>query len=63
MNNFIINVGVYVPFLKERAILTAEQIGKVNVDMGKTSCKVPYAPEYIKKAVQQEVKKRKTIRC
>ena len=43
----------------------AESIGKVDVDMGGTSCKVPFAPEYIDKVVKMGRlgKKRKQVRC
>ena len=40
------------------AIKTGEKVGPVSVDMGKTACKVPYAPDYIKK-----VQKRASARC
>ena len=49
MNGFVIAVGSYVPALADLAIQTAERIGKVTVDMGDTACKVPYAPDYIRK--------------
>lgn len=65
MNGFVIAVGCYVTSLSERARATAREIGKVEVDMGDTSCKVPFAPEYIDKVVKMGRlgKKRKTARC
>jgi hypothetical protein len=65
MNSFIIAVGSYVKELSDLAIETGAQIGRVTVDVGATSCKVPFAPEYIEKAKQRGSlgKKRKTIKC
>lgn len=65
MNGFVIALGSYVRELTEEALQAGEAIGKVTVDMGKTECKVPYAPDYIAKvAAKGRVgKKRKTARC
>jgi 3-methyladenine DNA glycosylase AlkD len=65
MNSFIIAVGIYIKSLNALAKKTAEKIGVVTVDMGNTACKVPFAPEYIKKAEKRGSigKKRKTARC
>ncbi len=65
MNGFVIAVGIYVRDLTGLAIETAERIGTVTVDMGDTSCKVPEAPAYIRKALERGSigKKRKTARC
>ena len=43
----------------------AEKIGQVTVEMGDTSCKVPYAPDYIQKVKSRGTvgKKRKTAKC
>jgi 3-methyladenine DNA glycosylase AlkD len=65
MNGFVISVGAYVTELSEDAKKVADYIGKVQVDVGNTACKVPLATEYIKKI---EVKnrvglKRKTCIC
>lgn len=49
MNNFVISAGIYNESLTKYCIDLSERIGKVTVFMGKTSCKVPFAPEYIKK--------------
>lgn len=50
MNNFIIAAGSYIKTLHNDSIEIAKEIGKVEVDMGGTSCKVPEAVEYITKA-------------
>jgi 3-methyladenine DNA glycosylase AlkD len=65
MNGFVIAVGTYVKPLTDLASKTAEKIGVVSVDVGNTSCKVPFAPDYIKKAAKRGAigKKRKTARC
>lgn len=65
MNGFVIAVGGYVAPLAKKAKAVAKSIGKVEVDMGKTACKVPLATEYIAKIEKsgRAGKKRKTIRC
>lgn len=65
MNNFVIAVGCYVAELTEEALNTAKEIGKVSVDMNGTACKVPFAPDYIAKAMKMGRigKKRKTAFC
>jgi 3-methyladenine DNA glycosylase AlkD len=65
MNGFVIGVGCYVAPLSELALKTAETFGKVECDMGDTSCKVPFAPDYIRKVKQRGAigKKRKTAKC
>ncbi len=63
MNGFLISVGGYVPELSEEAISIGKQLGKVKVDMGGTACKVPFAPDYIKKMQDKSVKKKKQARC
>jgi 3-methyladenine DNA glycosylase AlkD len=65
MNNFVISVGTYVQPLTQFAVQTAEKIGPVNVDVGNTSCQVPFAPEYIQRAEKRGAigKKRKTAKC
>ena len=65
MNGFVIAVGCYVAPLSEQAREIAEDIGKVEVDMGDTACKVPHAPAYIDKVVKagRLGKKRKSARC
>ena len=49
MNGFIIACGSFEPSLNPAAREVAIQIGKVEVEMGGTACKVPLATEYIKK--------------
>lgn len=65
MNAFVIAVGSCVKELTRAATETAERMGKVTVDMGGTACKVPYAPDYIKKVQQRGSlgKKRKSAKC
>ena len=65
MNGFVIAVGCYVAPLSELALKAAEAIGKVECDMGDTACKVPFAPDYIRKVKQRGAigKKRKTAKC
>jgi hypothetical protein len=65
MNGFVISVGTYVAELTEEAKAVADHIGKVNVDVGNTACKVPLAADYIKKveAKHRVGMKRKTCIC
>jgi 3-methyladenine DNA glycosylase AlkD len=65
MNGFVIAVGSYVKQLADEALIVAEKIGKVHVDVGNTACKVPLASDYIHK-VEAKGKvgiKRKTCIC
>ena len=65
MNGFVIALGSYVGELTDEALRAGEEIGKVHVDMGKTDCKVPFAPDYIRKVADKGRigKKRKSARC
>lgn len=65
MNSFVIALGTYVKPLADLALKTAERIGRVTVDMGNTACKVPYAPDYIRKVQKRGTvgKKRKSAKC
>jgi 3-methyladenine DNA glycosylase AlkD len=65
MNGFVIALGIYVREFTELAMQAGQKIGPLSVDMGPTACKVPYAPEYIQKALKRGAvgKKRKTVRC
>ena len=65
MNGFVIAVGSYVLPLMKQAKATAKKLGKVDVEMHGTSCKVPLATEYIEKIEKsgRAGKKRKTIKC
>ena len=65
MNSFVIACGTYIAPLADKAIATARKIGKVEVDMGDTACKVPDAESYILKSRRGAAvaPKRKTMRC
>ena len=65
MNGFVIAVGAYVKPLAKKAKALARKLGKVEVDMHGTACKVPLALDYIAKVEKagKAYKKRKTIRC
>ena len=65
MNGFVIAVGGYVKPLLKKAKALAKKIGKVEVNMGETSCKVPLATQYIAKmeTTGKIGKKRKTTKC
>jgi 3-methyladenine DNA glycosylase AlkD len=65
MNSFVISTGSYVKSLTDFATQIGKKIGPVEVDMGDTACKVPFAPDYIKKVKDRGTigKKRKTVRC
>ena len=65
MNGFVLGLATYVSEFTTEAIETAKRIGKVNVEMGGTACKVPFVPEYIKKVEARGAigKKRKTFKC
>ena len=65
MNGFVIAVGSYIEELTEKALGVAEKIGKVDVDVGDTACRVPLATDYIRKVIDKGRvgKKRKTARC
>ncbi|MFT5526396.1 MAG: 3-methyladenine DNA glycosylase AlkD [Pirellulaceae bacterium] len=65
MNGFVIAVGSYVQPLLKQAKAAAKKLGKVDVNMEGTACKVPDAIEYIVKVekMNRVGRKRKTIRC
>ncbi len=65
MNAFVISVGSYVVPLLKHARAAATVIGKVDVEMGNTACKVPLATQYIAKveSMNRVGKKRKTVKC
>ncbi len=65
MNSFVIAIGSYVQPLTDTAIQTAEKIGPVAIDMGNTSCQVPFAPDSIRKVQKRGAigKKRKSAKC
>lgn len=49
LNNLLIAIGGSVKDKYQECYLIGEHIGKVKVDLGKTSCKVPYTPDYLEK--------------
>lgn len=65
MNGFLIAVGSYVADLTAVAISTGEKIGPVEADLGNNSCRIPFAPDYIRKVEARGSigKKRKTVKC
>jgi 3-methyladenine DNA glycosylase AlkD len=65
MNGFVIAAGCSVKALTALAIKTGKAVGEVEVDMGKTACKVPFAPDYIQVVKDRGTvgKKRKSARC
>jgi len=65
MNGFVIAVGSYISSLTKKAQEIGEKIGKVEVEMGGTACKVPLATEYLEKMIAKDRvgKKRKVARC
>ena len=64
MNSFVIAVACYVTPLHKLAVDKANGIGKVTVDMV-GACKIPFAPDHIKKFEARSVigKKRKSPKC
>lgn len=65
MNGFVTAVGAHCAPLAKAAKATAKKLGKVEVDMHGTACKVPVALDTIAKieSMGRLGKKRKTIRC
>jgi len=65
MNGFLISLGTYVTPLTPLVRKTAKAIGKVTVDMGDTSCKVPDVGDYLDKVEARGAlgKKKKTVKC
>ena len=65
MNGFVIAIGAYITALTEKSKEVAATIGKVDVEMAGTACKVPLAKDYIQKAIDKGRigRKRKTARC
>jgi len=65
MNGFVIAVGSTVKPLLAKAKATAKKLGKVEVDMGDTACKVPDAVATLRKieAMRRVGRKRKTMKC
>lgn len=65
MNGFVIAAGSFVPALTAESKRVAQAIGKVDVQMGGTACKVPLATDYIAKveSMNRIGTKKKTARC
>jgi 3-methyladenine DNA glycosylase AlkD len=65
MNGFLIALGSYVKPLSAYVIETAESIGEITADLGPNNCKIPFAPDSIRKIEQRGAigKKRKSIKC
>lgn len=65
MNGFVIAIGSFVMPLSATAKKVAKAMGKVDVDVGRTACKVPDALETIAKVEKRGSlgKKRKTFKC
>lgn len=65
MNGFVMAVAAAVKPLLGKAKATAKRIGKVEVDMGDTECKVPVALQMIEKieSMGRVGLKRKTMKC
>ena len=65
MNQFVISVGCYVKELTATALEIGERIGEVQADLGNNQCRIPYAPDYIRKVQKRGAigNKRKTVKC
>lgn len=65
MNGFVIATGCYIRELTDKSLEIARKIGKVDVEMGGTACKVPLATDYIRKVTDtgRVGKKRTSARC
>lgn len=65
MNNFVIALGASVSSLTEKAMAIGLKNGKIQVNVGNTACKVPYAPDYIQKIMDMGKigVKKKTVKC
>ena len=65
MNYFVIACGTYVSPLGAKAIATARKLGRVEVDVGDTACRIPDAESYILKSRRGSpiAPKRQTVRC
>ncbi len=65
MNGFIIAVGAYCPQLTDKCIAIGNELGTLKIKLAGAGCKVPFAPEHIRKAIERgsDQKKRKSPRC
>jgi 3-methyladenine DNA glycosylase AlkD len=59
MNNALIAIGIRDRALEGQALAAAAQVGVVDVDHGQTSCKTPFAPDYIRKTWAHKEKRAK----
>lgn len=64
-NAFILNAGASVKALTEEVMEVGKRMGKVKVNMGETSCKVPFIPDYLAKLKSNGRIgfKKKTVKC
>ena len=65
MNGFLIALGGAEEDFYSECVEATKKIGKVEVFMGKTACKVPFGPDYLKKMkdMGRIGKKKKTMKC
>jgi hypothetical protein len=65
MNGFVIGVGCFVAPLVKEAKAAAKALGKVEVDVGDTACRIPDALAYIEKVevMGRLGRKKKEARC
>lgn len=63
MNQFVIGAGAFVASLYEESYCVAEKIGKVQVDVGNTACKVPLATDYLTKMESKGYIGKKKKKC
>ena len=65
MNGFIIGAGGFIEQLTELAMELGSKIGKVKVDVGETSCKVPEINPYLQNMIDRGRigKRKKMARC
>ena len=65
MNLFLISVGCHVQPLTALALETGEKMGPVTAYLGDNDCRVPFAPDYIRKVEKRGAlgKKRRTAKC
>lgn len=65
MNGFIIGAGGFIEQLTELAMELGSKIGKVKVDVGETSCKVPEIHPYLQNMIDRcrIGKRKKMARC
>ena len=65
MNGFVIAIGSYIDGLTVKSQEVAKVIGKVDVEMGGTSCQVPLAIDYLQKVINNGKvgNKKKKARC